>query len=399
MAAVKLAIPALLLCGCFSKPGFTPGDDGGGGGDDGGGSGSGSVPSVMVTAQPNLQIRATQYTLTFEQGDWLMPDTLHVPASSNTERLGFGQEFHEDALGVSLNFAYTVNSASMFRGSGMLREITATGPVKAVVEVSWSGPPHCSGGTMLAGNKSTFTFYPDRIVRDDVVTTQEACSEVLGVNATLAWPAGAVGSYYDSTGARQTAASPPSSGNYVNTGKRRMGASCLEHQGSAIAMTWRPPALDDDWESVEAQLGATTFGVLYVFAENLDTMANHRYEANTALVIRADNATCETLEPLAMNALQSSPTLQTAAFRPADGVYVLAGAGAAEAQSDLPAGFVLEYATAASGVSIVRESAFADRRRTLVAGTDYGLQRDGNAFTLYMVDTLFAGEKLVINDQ
>jgi hypothetical protein len=281
----------------------------------------------------------------------------------------------------------------------MQREVTATGPVKAVVEVTWSGPPHCSGGTMLTGNKSTFTFYPDRIVRDDVVNTKEACSEVLGVNATLAWPAGAVGSYYDGTGVRQTAASPPSSRAFVNTGKRRTGASCLQQQGSAIAMTWRPPALDNDWESVEVQLAPTTFGVLFVVAENLDTQPDHRYEANTALVIRGDNATCETLEPLAMNALQSPPTLQTAAFRPTDGVYVLAGAGAAEALSDLPPGFVLEYATAASGVSIVRESVFADRHRALVAGTDYGLQRDGNAFTLYMVDTLLAGEKLVISDQ
>ena len=398
MAAVKLLpITALVLCGCFGKPGFTPGDGGGSDGGDGGG--TGSVPSVSVTAQPKLEIRAAEYTLTFEQGDWLMPDGLHVPPSSNEERLGFDQEFDEDALGVSLNFTYTVNAASTFRGSGMLRQITATGPVKAVVEVTWSGPAHCTGGTMLTGNKSTFTFYPDRIVRNDVVNTEQACSEILGVNATLAWPAGAVGSYYDNAGLRRTLGSPPSSADYVNTGKRRMGAACLQHQGSAIAMTWQPPAVDDEWEFIEAQLGTTTLGILYVFAENLDAKPLHRYEASTALAIRGANATCETLEPLAMTSLQSPPTLQNATFRSADGVYVLAGPGSAEALSTLPPGFAVEYATTASGVSIARESASADRRRTLIADADYGVQRDGNLFTLFMVDTLLAGERLVVSDQ
>lgn len=384
-----------LVAGCFSAPTRPEGvaTDAPEHGD----SGVGDVPMLTVTPGIKLAIGTSDYTMTFEAGGWQLPVSLVMNAAPTQERLSFTQSYDENAIGVTLWPAYTVNSGALALNATATRTVVNSGPAKATVDIRWNGPEHCAGTGMLVDNLSRLTFFPDgRIARHDEVKTQMACGNNLGTLNAFVWGSD-MRAFYGANGASSSFQNPPSSESFVSLGRAATGTACLQDAASAIGFTWIPEA-DPEWEKIEIQLLPDTFGAALFWAEDVDTVNGKTYVANTTLVVRGRGTQCSDLGPF-LAAWQKPPSLTNATYRPDGGVYVLASLGTVTAQADLPSGFVLEYPTTAdaSTVTIERTSAVAARSRSLVAGVDYLVQSDGTSLTWFIVDTLFTGEQLVLS--
>jgi hypothetical protein len=105
-------------------------------------------------------------------------------------------------------------------------------------------------------------------------------------------------------------------------------------------------------------------------------------------------ATCADLLPQ-LAAAQNPPTLSNATYFRDTGVYIILS-GISVANAELPAGYVLQYETSAPSVTIKRIGVQSSRSKTLEAGVDYIEQREGDIFTLFMLDALHEDESLEV---
>ncbi len=132
----------------------------------------GGAVKVKATTDENL---ADAYAIQFAGGDDSqaihLPDKLDV---RNIERLASDNSDCdvESLVGVAVAPAVRVNAEMTARVSSHLQRVME-GPIVATFEVTYSAGFDCDGSRTLTGT-STFTMFPDRVVRNDEVTPDMA---------------------------------------------------------------------------------------------------------------------------------------------------------------------------------------------------------------------------------
>ena len=309
-----------------------------------------------------------------------------------------------DGVGVALLPRFGVNDHSFPGAFGFTGgyEVVASGPAKAVVDVTWSvdgWPPPLTDpptppGPASRGNLSRFSFYPDgRISRHDVIHGQPADD----VQLTSYW---SLSRFSFSRSAHQYGPQP-SSDNGLETPitlegiDATTGWTCVQRDepGDRLAgLTWRVPTASP-FRGVAMDLGNYPTAGSSLVTMRFDwvvsgTVEAIDYIADTALYLRTSGTCIAVMPELAAEYEQTESPLAAAVFRPDDGVYVV-GPGAHAITRTIPRGAALEIA-APAGVDLELDGT------PLAANLDYLQQADAGTTTVWIAVPLGGGSTLTI---
>jgi hypothetical protein len=372
------------------------------------------MPRVTSANEANL-ITAAGWKLSFNESDWLMPNSWLVPDTTPREALSEVQFYKEDGLGIA--FFKESGSGSTFAINGFAartegdasRRVVANGRARAAVEVAWSIPDQCGESGQRVTGTSLFSVYPDaRIIRRDIIDLKSVCSNVIvSSNNTFRASGFVEAALYDEEGNPQSRNFSTRENTEFPKDMGGLGVLCITSPSeTSIGMSWGAPAEPRDLEKIELGLFSIADGdavhMNYIFSEDTSTVANHRYASAVGLFpIRGFS--CSTAQDAAFYEFQNPRPLSNATFDHGTGRYILPLGIPALANERVGryAKFVVGVKTNEPIVHIVRTSSVEPRNGPL-DGDDFISQRDPGTdgacfdFTFVFKEPLEAGESLTV---
>ncbi|GEM_PF-4415159 len=404
------AVAALVLAGCFSKPGLSREDAGMDAGSDAAGTCTqaqasqpgvrvSTAPSPVVTVMPDFDVGFAS-----DLGSYPMPEQISL-GGDQLLAAPFASCSEEDRVGVAVYPNFLIAADSTTNTRSLERAVVGPAYTELVTHWAYELPTTCGGTDNRSRGTTSWGFFPDgRIVRHDTVVPSD---ENDGITATC--PCGGAGnssfiitSFFVLARAVLAEVVQPSVGEGNASPPVIAAPVVLQHDpsvcvrsvgGARLAMSWRESPVDP---IVPTRIRGLTNSVAIVYDmsnSELSTVGEDTEFAVTT-ILRASTALapvdCATLTTQVTNHF-ATPLLQAGA-----GTYTANERGFYE----LPLPFSEPFTIRPSGGSI--QGAFTisvqlpDFTGVATSAENIVWQRDGDLFTITFLQNLISGDTITV---